>query len=57
LDQLGAGPEDLALTQGGSGGDLLFTEVYQQRRVTAQWLQQFDEPEVFEKSLVCSSEV
>ena len=34
LDKLGACPEDLALTQGACGGDLLFTEACQQRRVT-----------------------
>ena len=26
LDDIGAGPEDLALTQGAAGGDLLFAE-------------------------------
>ena len=26
LDEIGAGPEDLALTQGAAGGDLLFAE-------------------------------
>jgi hypothetical protein len=57
LDQLGASPEDLALTQGACGGDLLFTEANQQRGVTVQWLQPFDEPEFIEKSVICSSEV
>lgn len=56
LDQLGAGPEDLALTQGACGGDLLFTEACQQRGVTVQWLQPFDEPEFIQKSVVCHSE-
>jgi tetratricopeptide (TPR) repeat protein len=53
LQQLGAGPEDLALTQGACGGDLLFTEVCQQRGVKVQWLQPFDEPTFIQKSVVC----
>jgi hypothetical protein len=56
LDQLGAGPEDLALTQGACGGDLLFTEACQQRGVTVQWLQPFDEPDFIHKSVVCHDE-
>lgn len=56
LDQLGAGPEDLALTQGACGGDLLFTEACQQRGVKVQWLQPFDEPEFIQKSVVCHSQ-
>lgn len=56
LDQHGAGPEDLALTQGACGGDLLFTEACQQRGVRVQWLQPFDEPEFIQKSVVCHSD-
>lgn len=56
LDRLGAGPEDLALTQGACGGDLLFTETCQQRGVQVQWLQPFDEPTFIQKSVVCHSE-
>ena len=56
LDKLGAGPEDLALTQGACGGDLLFTEACQQRRVPVQWLQPLDEPEFIQRSVVCSGE-
>jgi hypothetical protein len=56
LKKLNAGPEDLALTQGACGGDLLFTEVCQQRGVQVQWLQPFDEPEFIQKSVVCHSE-
>lgn len=56
LEQLGAGPEDLALTQGACGGDLLFTEACQQRAVRVQWLQPFDEPDFIQKSVVCHSE-
>jgi hypothetical protein len=48
--------EDLALTQGACGGDLLFTEACQQRRVKMQWLQPFDEPTFIQKSVVCHSE-
>ena len=56
LDKLGACPEDLALTQGACGGDLLFTEVCQQRRITIEWLQPFDEPEFIQRSVVCRGE-
>lgn len=56
LDKLGACPEDLALTQGACGGDLLFTEACQQRRVTIEWLQPFDEPEFIQRSVVCRGE-
>jgi tetratricopeptide (TPR) repeat protein len=52
LDDLGAGPADLALTQGACGGDLLFTEACQQRGVKVQWLQPFREPDFIEKSVV-----
>ena len=56
LQNLGAGPEDLALTQGACGGDLLFTEACQQRGVKVQWLQSFNEPEFIQRSVVCYSE-
>ncbi len=56
LQKLGAGPEDLALTQGACGGDLLFTEVCLQRGVKVQWLQPFDEPTFIQKSVVCHNE-
>jgi len=56
LEQLKAGPEDLALTQGACGGDLLFTEACQQRGVKVQWLQPFDEPDFIQKSVVCRGE-
>jgi len=56
LDQFGAGPDDLALTQGACGGDLLFTEACQQRGVKVHWLQPFREPDFIQKSVVRSSE-
>jgi len=56
LEQLGAGPEDLALTQGACGGDLLFTEACQKRGVRVQWLQPFDEPDFIQQSVVCRGE-
>lgn len=52
LDHLGAGPEDLALTQGACGGDLLFTEACQQRGVKVQWLQPYREPKFIQNSVV-----
>ena len=56
LDRVGVGPEDLALTQGACGGDLLFTEACQQRGVKVQWLQPFDEPDFINKSVICRGE-
>ncbi|MDR4463066.1 MAG: toll/interleukin-1 receptor domain-containing protein [Nitrospira sp.] len=56
LEKLQAGPEDLALTQGACGGDVLFTEACQQRGVKVQWLQPFDEPTFIKKSVTCRGE-
>jgi len=56
LDHLGAGPEDLALTQGACGGDLLFTEACQLRGVKVQWLQPYREPEFIQNSVVQNGE-
>lgn len=52
LELSGAGPEDLALTQGACGGDLLFTEACLQRGMRVQWLQPFREPEFIQNSVV-----
>lgn len=51
LDGLGAGPDDLAYTQGACGGDLLFTEACQARGVPVQWMQPFEEPEFIRRSV------
>jgi tetratricopeptide (TPR) repeat protein len=51
LDQLRAGSDDLALTQGACGGDLLLTEACHKRGVRVQWLQPFAEPEFIDKSV------
>ena len=56
LANLDAGPDDLALTQGACGGDLLFTEACQERGVDVQWLQPFPEPEFIEKSVISRGE-
>jgi tetratricopeptide (TPR) repeat protein len=56
LGHLGAGPEDLALTQGACGGDLLFTEACHQRGVKIQWLQPYREPEFIQNSVVQSGD-
>ena len=56
LHRLGAGPEDLALTQGACGGDLLFTEACQQLEVKVQWLQPFREPEFIQNSVIRGGE-
>ena len=51
LDALGAGPDDLALTQGANGGDLLFAEACLARRVPLRFLQPFDEATFIEASV------
>lgn len=51
LDDLGAGPDDLAFTQGASGGDLIFAEACQARGVKLQLLQPFPEPDFIERSI------
>ena len=54
LDQLGAGPEDLALAQGASGGDLLFLEACKERSVRLQLLLPLEEPEFIDHSILPS---
>lgn len=56
LDQLGAGPEDLALTQGACGGDLIFAEACLARGLQLQLLLPFDEPTFLERSVSFSGE-
>jgi len=57
LRDVDAGPEDLALTQGACGGDLLFSEVCQARGVRLFWLQPFHEPEFLQRSVLrCGEE-
>lgn len=52
LKDLGASSEDLALTQGACGGDILFTEACNELGVNVQWLQPFKEPKFIEKSVL-----
>lgn len=54
LDQQGAGPEDLALSQAAAGGDLLFLEACQQRGLCCQVLLPLPEPEFIERSILPS---
>ena len=56
LDALQAGPEDLALTQGSSGGDLLFAEACVRRGVTLRLMQPHPEPRFVEESVRGSSD-
>ena len=51
LDELGADSQDLVLTQGACGGDILFAEACQQRGVKLQLLQPFEEPDFIENSI------
>ena len=55
LDALGAGPGDIALTQGAAGGDLLFTEQCLARGVRVLWMQPLAEPAFIEASVLRSS--
>ncbi|MBS0542365.1 MAG: DUF4071 domain-containing protein [Proteobacteria bacterium] len=56
LDALGAGPGDLALTQGASGGDLLFLEACQARGLRLHLLLPLDEPEFIDRSVMSSTD-
>lgn len=51
LNELSAGPNDLALTQGANGSDLLFAEACQQHLVKLQLLQPFAEIEFIANSV------
>jgi tetratricopeptide (TPR) repeat protein len=55
LDALGAGPEDLALSQAAAGGDLLFLEACLDRRVRCQVILPFPEPEFVTRSILPSA--
>ena len=52
LDALGAGPDDLALTQGAAGGDLLFVQACVERDVPVQLLLPLPEAEFIERSIL-----
>ena len=52
LDDIGAGPDDLALTQGAAGGDLLFAEACLARAVPLRLLLPLLEPEFVAVSLL-----
>lgn len=56
LEQLGAGPDDLALTQGACGGDILFAEACLKCGVKLRLLLPFDEPEFIQRSVVRGGE-
>ncbi len=51
LSELSANEQDLALTQGACGADILFTEACQLLGVKVIWLQPFDEITFLEKSV------
>jgi len=56
LDDLAAGPADLALTQGAAGGDLLFVQACVERGVRVQLLLPLPEPEFIAQSIECASD-
>jgi tetratricopeptide (TPR) repeat protein len=51
LDELGAGPEDLALCGGACGGDLLFAEACLARGLSLELRIPFDEPTFIQRSV------
>ena len=56
LDDLGAGPGDLALCQAAAGGDLLFLEACQQRGLRCQVLLPFPEAKFIDQSILPSTD-
>ena len=56
LDALQAGPEDIALTQGAAGGDLIFAEACVNRGVRMHLLLPLPEPDFIEASVMSSSD-
>jgi hypothetical protein len=56
LDNLGAGPEDLALSSGACGGDILFAEACLKRKVRLEVRLPFDIPSFLEKSVTFAGE-
>ncbi len=56
LDTLGAGPGDLALTQGAAGGDLLFAQACMARGVHLQLLLPLPEAAFIERSILPSAD-
>ena len=56
LEKIEACNEDLALTQGACGGDLLFSKACLRREVRLNWLQPFKEPEFIRNSVVRGGE-
>jgi tetratricopeptide (TPR) repeat protein len=56
LDRLGAGPGDLALTQGAAGGDLIFAEACHARGVRVQFLLPLAEADFVQASLLPSQD-
>lgn len=56
LAEINANRDDLGLTQGAAGGDLIFAEICQDRGVTIQFMQPFAEPDFIEQSVAVSSD-
>ncbi|MBP6802332.1 MAG: hypothetical protein KA128_14505 [Zoogloea sp.] len=56
LDELGASNKDLALTQGASGGDLLFAEAALARGMRVQLLLPLPEPDFIAQSILPASD-
>jgi hypothetical protein len=56
LDRLDAGAPDVALTQGASGGDLLFARDCLRRGVPLQLLLPLPEPQFIEQSILASAD-
>jgi tetratricopeptide (TPR) repeat protein len=55
LADLGAGPQDLAMSQAAAGGDLLFLQACQQLGVNCEVQLPFEEPDFIERSVIRSA--
>lgn len=56
LDELRAGPQDLALCEGACGGDLLFAEAALDRGLRVELRLPFEEPQFLEKSVALAGD-
>jgi tetratricopeptide (TPR) repeat protein len=56
IDALGVGPDDLVLTQGAAGGDMLFAEACLARGARVQFLLPLAEPEFIDQSILRSAD-
>jgi hypothetical protein len=56
LDAMQCGPEDIAITQGSAGGDILFIEACVQRRILVQLMLPLPEPQFIQRSIEAATD-